>query len=376
MADSFDPIEYLAYLRRQGRFAALAIGSAVVLTAVISYSLPNRYTAVATLVIEPPVANDPRAATAVTPVYLESLKTYEQFAGSDTLFAKACVKFQLSDTPETACTESFKRRVLRVNKLKDTKVLQLSATLPDAKQAQQLVQFLATETVALNRTLARDSDREALGDVQTQLTGVQAELSQARSAYEAATASGAESLLEEEIRTLNDLKSRASIELLRSRTDMAELTGRGNTAESSLERARLTSLTTEAESLDRKLASRSSALAAARARRERAEESLRTAESKFEIWSKRANESASAGGLRTEQLRIVDPGVVPQQPSFPNPPLFIGAALLVSSLLSLAFLSLSYGMERQRARRVRAEPGQPQPAEIPPDYKAARGGHR
>src|SRR5262245_15819115 len=95
MADSFDPIAFLEYLKRHAHFAAVAIAGAVVMTAAISYMLPKRYTATATLVIEPPNAGDPRAATAVSSVYLESLKAYEQFASSDSLFRRAAEKFQL-----------------------------------------------------------------------------------------------------------------------------------------------------------------------------------------------------------------------------------------------------------------------------------------
>jgi len=372
MADSFDPLEYLTHLRRNGRFAAIAILSAVVLTAAVSLLLPRQYTATATLVIEPPVANDPRAATAVTPVYLESLKTYEQFAASDTLFAKACAKFELSETPGTPCTESFKRRVLRVSKLKDTKVLQISVTLPDAKRAQKLVEYLAVETVALNRSLAKDGDLEVMGEVQTQLAAANEELRQARSTYEVAMAAGADQLLDEQVRGLSDLKSRTSVEVLRSRAALAELNSRADKAESVVEQARLNSLTAEVTSMDRQLATQSAALATARARRDRAAESLRTAEAKHEAWSKRANDAAITSGLRTEQLRVVDPGVVPQQPSFPNPPLFTGAAFLISSLLTLAYLSLLYGLDRQRLQRqLRSELN-----EISNDYKAARGGLR
>ena len=93
--------------------------------------LPKQYTAVATLVIEPPGA-DPRSATAVSSIYLESLKSYEAFASSDSLFAKACEKFHLLDGKTGPSLESFKRRVLRVDKLKDTNVLEISVTLPDA----------------------------------------------------------------------------------------------------------------------------------------------------------------------------------------------------------------------------------------------------
>jgi uncharacterized protein involved in exopolysaccharide biosynthesis len=51
---------------------------------------------------------------------------------------------------------------------------------------------------------------------------------------------------------------------------------------------------------------------------------LRAANAAFEAMSRRATELAGSSGLRTEQLRIIDPGIVPQQPSFPNTPLFWG----------------------------------------------------
>ncbi|MEO5926379.1 MAG: hypothetical protein ABIR70_21330 [Bryobacteraceae bacterium] len=370
MPDSFDPLEYLTHLRRNLKVAVVAVSCAAVLAGGASLLLTKQFTATATLVIEPPVANDPRAATAVTPVYLESLKTYEQFASSDTLFAKACQKFGLSETPGTTCTESFKRSVLRVAKLKDTKVLQIGVTLPDPKRAQQLVEYLATETVALNRSLAKDGDREVQADVATQLGLANDQLRQARTEYESAVGSGTDQLLEEEVRTLSDLKARTNVEALRSRTVLAELNSRKE--EAAAEQARLNSLTSEAASLDKQLATQSTALATARARRERSTEALRVAEATRDAWSRRANEAAISSGQRTEQLRVVDPGVVPQQPSFPNPPLYIGVAILLSSLLVLAYLSLRYGMDRQREQQqLRAEL-----EGIANDYKAARGGQR
>lgn len=366
MADSFDPLEYLTHLRRNGRFAALAIGTAVVLTVVVCLLLPKQYTATATLVIEPPVANDPRAATSVSPVYLESLRTYEQFAGSDSLFAKACTKFGLSE--DGACNESFKRRVLRVTKLKDTKVLQIGVSLPEAKQAQQLVEYLATETVAMNRALALEGDRTVMDDVQKQLDAAAEQLRKARGEFEAAVARGVEQILDEDVRTLGELKARTGVELLRSRAALAELNSRKDSSEAAVEQARLNSLVAEAASLDKQMASKSTALATARARRDRAGETLRIAEEKHEAWSRRANDAAISTGMRTEQLRVVDPGVVPQQPSFPNTPLFVAAAFLLSSLLALGYLSLRYGLDRTRAQQqARTEWD---------ELKAGRGGHR
>jgi uncharacterized protein involved in exopolysaccharide biosynthesis len=370
--DSFDPLEYLTYLRRSGKFAAVAVVSAMAVTAIVSLLLPKQYTATATLVIEPPVANDPRAATAVTPIYLESLKTYEQFAASDTLFAKACTKFALAETPGAPCTESFKRRVLRVTKLRDTKVLQIGVTLPDAQRAQKLVEFLAMETVALNRSLAKDGDREVLAEVREQLSAAKEEARTARAKFDTAVSTGAAELLDEEVRTLSDLKSRTEVEILRSKAALAELSSTSDATGRSAEQARLKSLDTEASSFSRQLATQATALAVAQSRRDSAKESLRIAEAKYDAWTRRANDAAVTSGTRTEQLRVVDPGVVPQQPSFPNPTLFTLAAGLISALLTLAFLSLRFGLRRQRVQQqLRKEL-----SELDREYKAARGGQR
>jgi len=75
---------------------------------------------------------------AVSPIYLESLKTYERFADSDSLFQKAVERFALEGQP----IESLKRSVLKVDKLRDTRALQISVTLPDPKTAQAVAQFL------------------------------------------------------------------------------------------------------------------------------------------------------------------------------------------------------------------------------------------
>src|SRR5271165_4011190 len=110
MTDSFDPIEYLEYLRKRWKFAAVAVALAGTVAAVACLLVTKQYTAAATLVIEPP-GSDQRSATAVSAIYLESLKSYEALASNDTLFAKAVEKFHLLDGKATPSLESFKRRV-------------------------------------------------------------------------------------------------------------------------------------------------------------------------------------------------------------------------------------------------------------------------
>jgi uncharacterized protein involved in exopolysaccharide biosynthesis len=380
MADFFDPIAYLAYLRRNWKFAAIAIGAAVLLTAVASLILPKQYTATATLVIEPPSGMDPRGATAVSAIYLESLKGYEQYAASDSLFERARQKFHLEEGP---ATETLRRRVLRVLKLPDTKVLQIRATLPDPRQAQSLVQFLAEETVALNRSVESQSEHESITEVRKQVAEAGAQVARAREQFNAADAAGAEGVLSDEVRDLSGLKGRLNEQLVETSTALAELSARatvpsdGFTAADKREslpqeiaaaRAREAALKGQIAAIDRDLTQKAATLAAARARADRSRDELRAAETSFEAVSRRATEVEASAGLRTEQLRIIDPGIVPQQPSFPNLPLFSAAALLLSAMLSLGWLSLRYGLEQQRARHVRSE--------VRSEFKVARGGGR
>ena len=383
MADFFDPIEYLAFLRRNWKFAAIAMGTAVALTAAASILLPKQYTATATLVIEPPGGMDPRGATAVSSIYLESLKSYEQYAASDSLFERARQKFHLEEGPGSAATETLRRRVLRVLKLPETKVLQIRATLRDPQQAQALVQFLAEETVSLNRTVGNQSEHDALSEVRKQVEEAGGKLVQARDQYNAAAAGGTQAVLSDEVRDLSDLKGRLNEQMAEANTSLAELSARAGVQtngvappesrenlpqEIAAARARVTALAGQIARVTQDLNQKAAALAAVRARTERSADQLCAADAAFEAMSRRANELAGSSGLRTEQLRIIDPGIVPQQPSFPNPPLFTGAALLISAMLCLAWLSLRYGWEQQRARTLFRKSRS--------EFKVASGGNR
>ena len=112
MQDSFDALKYVEYLRQRWVFLCTACGIAALVALGVSLLIPEQYTATASIVIDAPAGNDVRTATAVTPVYLESLKSYEYFASSDTLFT-ALDHFQIRDSGQGTSIESFKRRILR-----------------------------------------------------------------------------------------------------------------------------------------------------------------------------------------------------------------------------------------------------------------------
>src|SRR6267154_2015905 len=89
MREGSDGLNFGRYLWRRWNVTAIACVTALAVTGAVSVLLPARYTATATVLIDLPGGSDPRASTAVSPVYLESLKTYERLAASDTLFARA-----------------------------------------------------------------------------------------------------------------------------------------------------------------------------------------------------------------------------------------------------------------------------------------------
>src|SRR5688500_6310669 len=124
--ESFDLQDYIDHVRARWRFLSIACVAAAVLTAGITLFLPKQYTATTKLIIEPPAGSDQRASMAVSPICLESLRTYEHFATSDSLFSQAIDHFQLRRQAPRRSLESWKSRVLKVTIPRNTKILEIS----------------------------------------------------------------------------------------------------------------------------------------------------------------------------------------------------------------------------------------------------------
>ena len=139
MADAFEPFRYIRYIGGRWRFVATSCSLAVGLAAAASATLPRRYTATARIVIAAPVITDPRSAVALIPVYLD---TYQEFAASDTLFQKAVDRFGLRTLVGAGSIESLKKSVLKVGIVRNTRILEIAATLPSPAKSQALAQFL------------------------------------------------------------------------------------------------------------------------------------------------------------------------------------------------------------------------------------------
>jgi hypothetical protein len=86
MAESIEVFRYISYLQKRWRWIASSCAIALVIAFAATMAMPRAFTATARIVVEPPAGADLRSAMAVSPVYLESLKTYEHFASSDSVF--------------------------------------------------------------------------------------------------------------------------------------------------------------------------------------------------------------------------------------------------------------------------------------------------
>jgi len=180
MPESFEMFRYLDHLRARWRVIAVACGAAMGLALIAALLTPAEYTATARVIIEPPAGTDSRVAMAVSPVYLESLKSYELLASGDRLFLDALDHFKL---PHSGPVEKLRRSVLRVAIPRNTRVLEISATLRDPVQAQALALYIAQQTVKLTREVSMGTERDLLAQAAKQRDTARAQLEQAERAW-------------------------------------------------------------------------------------------------------------------------------------------------------------------------------------------------
>jgi succinoglycan biosynthesis transport protein ExoP len=340
--------DYADYLRARWRLIASAAVAAIILSLTVSLLLPKRYTATATIVIEPPAGNDVRTSTAVSPVYLESLRTYERFADSDTLFAGAVEHLNLSSGQNARSIESLKQQVLKVNKLRDTKILEISATWSEPVVAQQVARYVAEETVKLSRGESLATDREVIGEGERQATEEQRRLERAQQAWAAEAAHAPSVALQSQIEADVDTASKISQSLTEARGDIAEYQEKPEYAKQLPGlRARAAELEKRLNDLEKQI-SQESALASQRAAsRQKLEVELKMAQTASEASAARLRDLRATAGTRGERLRVIDPGIVPQRPSSPNVALNVVAALFLTLIALIAYFTISFTYRRR-----------------------------
>jgi uncharacterized protein involved in exopolysaccharide biosynthesis len=336
---SFDAYHYRHHLRKKARFAGMVGLAAGVLALIGSLLLPKEYTATASIIIDPPAGNDVRSSMAVSPVYLESLRAYELFASSDSLFLRALEKYHLRDTRPL---ESSKGKILKVTKVHDTKVLEIAVTLPDPKQAQALAQFLAEQTVDLNRSANLDTDNDLLSDAQARASAAQRKLEQEQAAWRDFSLRSPYDSMRAEMERLAEARERLQRDLLASRADVAELGATGSDSRVPPIKARVESLEKQDAELSRQILANGAQLSQRTALAEEFQQRLHAAQASFDATAGRLRELQASAGLRGERLRVMDPGVVPERPSFPNVGLNVMLAIVIALAACLAYFTLTF----------------------------------
>lgn len=359
---TFSAEELINYLCMRWRFLAIACATALVGALVISLAMTRQYTATVSIVIDPPASSDPRAATAISPIYLESLRTYETFAEGDSLFAGAVDRFHLREKGDGA-VETLKRRILRVNKIRDSKILQIRATLPDPAKAVQVAQFIAGEVVKLSHQAGANVDRDMLETAQRELTRWQGKYKAALEAQSEFQTKTPVETLQMEVDSLRDSAGRVLQDAMESEADAEEYSAREKSLaadpadadelrrvrqEAAARKMRAASLQRQARDLQNSVAAKGVELARRMARLTRLDAELNTAHTGMDAEEKHVRDIQSTAGGRGEVLTIIDPGISPQRPSSPNILLNMIIAVFVALITSLAYLVFSFGRSVSR----------------------------
>lgn len=324
-------------LRTRWLFVALACLVAMSLTLLVSLFLTRQYTAISRILIEPPAGSDPRASTAVSPIYLESLHSYELFASSDDLFLKAVERFGLRQDSESI--DKLKKSILKADMPRSTKILEIHATLPDPQKAHSLALYIAEETVKLNQAVSREGDQELAAEAEKQAATVRARVQEIEQAWARASIREPTEQLQAELDSDEQLRSAL-------RRELAESEVLSETDRAKQYRGQL-------DVLQRQIAPKQRLLAARLARMEQLTSERTAAQTAAKAAESRLQEVRSALGSRGERLRIIDPGIVPERPSSPNIPLNVILALFAALVLSVFYLlmEMSYAAERADSNR-------------------------
>jgi uncharacterized protein involved in exopolysaccharide biosynthesis len=332
-AESVNTYRYLSFLASRWRFILSSCAIAVGLVLGVTLLLPKLYTATCRILIEPPTGTDIRSALGVSPIYLESLKTYEHFAASDSLFVRALDRFQLRRRFPDRPVESLKAGILKVGMVRDTKILEIKVTLPDPKTAQALALYLGEETVKLSRSVDEEGDRELTQTIEKQEADAQARLDRSEAAWTRTIAQQPVEGLQQTTQSGGELRSSLERQLLRAEADGSESAG---------------TLRKQLAQVERDLAAQEELLARRMAEHDRVASERSASQEAYAAVEARLNQVRAGLGYRSERLKIIDPGIVPEQPSAPNIPLRVLAALLLGLVVPVVYLTIELSIRTGR----------------------------
>ncbi len=354
--------ERTAYIVSRWRFVVAAVAAAALLTFTVSEFLPRKYTATATVIIDPPGSNDPRAALVVNPTYLDSLRTFERYFTSDTLFQQAAQRFHLDGGK--AGISALRNSVLKVSVEHETRVLEVSATLSNPRDALALVQYITQESIHASRDEAQAGDRDTVANVTEEYESARVRFEKARAEWELAAQQGTPESLQGEVSAAIGLHSEVSRLRVQAEAEAAEwrLRARDGDAQdrqsstvlANASSARASEYAKRENELADEISTKRKQLADLSERHAVASGEFDSARKAYEAALSRMRDFSALNGLRSEHMRVIDPGVEPRQPSSPKVLLNTIAASLLAACFAVAWLNFVAGIPRQRPAVVRA----------------------
>jgi chromosome segregation ATPase len=251
--------------------------------------------------------------------------------------------------------EGLKQKILRVTKVKDSKVLQIHATLPDAQKAMEVAQFIADEVLKLSHRAGAGVDQGMREGAERRLKEWQARRQQTLDGYSAFQARTPVEATQSEVDSLQELLARILRDGMSADADAEDYAARekANTRtaddmkalheEAAAARARATVLRKQIAETQSSLAAKSGELAKRMAKRKELEEEIDAAKAGVDAEERHTRELQDAAGGRGEVLTIIDPGILPQRPSSPNIGLNAIAAVLSTAIVALLYLAFAFG---------------------------------
>jgi uncharacterized protein involved in exopolysaccharide biosynthesis len=344
MPEPVNTYRYLTFLGSRWRFIAVSCAIAVTLALAVSLTQQKLYTATCGILVQPPAGSDTQSALVVSPIYFESLKTYEHFASSDSLFLRALDRFHLRQRFPGRPVESLKAGILKVAMVRDTKILQIKVTLPDPKTAQALALYLGEETVRLGRTVDEEGGQEMAQQLAKTEMDARNRLDESEAALARAASEQPIEKLQQDTQSGSDLKSSLERQLLRVEVDAAD----AQAGEAATYTARAETLRKQLAQIDRDLSANEQLLARRMAERDRLDAERTASQAAYETLETRLAQVRGDLGYRSERLKIIDPGIVPELPSAPNTMLHVLAALLLGLVAPVIYLTLELSYRTQR----------------------------
>ena len=355
MTESFSASQYLRHVRTSWPVLAVACVVAAVLTYLGNQLMTPQYTAEARVRIELPGSDDPHSALVISPVYMDSLKTYALLASGNELFAETVDALGLRDAEHPEPLDGLKQSILEIEIPHHTRVLMIRVTLEDPEMAQALAEGLAAATVRRNQELNAKSD-EARTAVARAVRDEAVRLLREREKAIAELSKNAPLTgLPQEFEALVETRAKIRERLLYTEVRRSELSaGNSKRASSAADepeqpiritqlREQLAALDDEVRAMRFAIASRASSAAALEAERDAALETLSTAESRL------LHETAMES-VRGERLQIIDRGVIPGRPSSPRVGLNVLTAVGLALVLALLYVSLRFGLAADQSQ--------------------------